>query len=76
MSHLLKPDGTLLVSGPTESWWYRLGRRVVGFSGEYHVRSIHDIHDAMTRRFEVALVARIFAPLTLFHLLRGVPLPR
>lgn len=76
MSHLLRPGGRLLVSGPTESWWYRLGRRAVGFSGEYHVRSIHDIRDAMSRRFEVTLVGRVFAPLTLFHLLRGVPVPR
>ncbi len=40
---LLKPGGEIVICGPTENWLYRLGRRVVGFSGEYHHRNIHDI---------------------------------
>lgn len=73
MSRLLKPDGVLLVSGPTENWWYRLGRRIVGFSGDYHVRDIDDIQSEMENCFDVELVGRVFYPLTLFNLLSGVP---
>ncbi|MDZ7615460.1 MAG: class I SAM-dependent methyltransferase [Patescibacteria group bacterium] len=40
---LLACDGTLVVSGPTENLLYRLGRWIVGFSGDYHVRTIDDI---------------------------------
>ena len=32
----LKPGGTLLVSLPTESQLYQLGRRLAGFHGHYH----------------------------------------
>lgn len=42
---LLKPDGVLIVSGPTENVLYNIGRRLAGreFTGEYHVSNIHDI---------------------------------
>jgi 2-polyprenyl-3-methyl-5-hydroxy-6-metoxy-1,4-benzoquinol methylase len=39
----LKPSGRLVVSGPTENSMYQLGRKIVGFSGEYHRRTIHHI---------------------------------
>ncbi|MCH8967602.1 MAG: class I SAM-dependent methyltransferase [Planctomycetes bacterium] len=39
----LTPTGRLVISGPTENRLYRLGRRIVGFSGRYHVTNIHDI---------------------------------
>jgi 2-polyprenyl-3-methyl-5-hydroxy-6-metoxy-1,4-benzoquinol methylase len=40
---LLAPGGRLIVSGPTESLAYKLGRRIAGFHGEYHHRNIFDI---------------------------------
>jgi SAM-dependent methyltransferase/putative flippase GtrA len=44
-AQLLKPDGRVLVSGPTESRVYRLGRLAAGFGdkGDYHKRNISDI---------------------------------
>ncbi len=39
----LEPGGALIVSGPTETAIYRLARKVAGFTGEYHVRTIFDI---------------------------------
>ncbi|MFQ5612219.1 MAG: class I SAM-dependent methyltransferase [Anaerolineae bacterium] len=39
----LKPEGRLIVSGPTENFLYQLGRRIAGFSGEYHHRDIFEI---------------------------------
>ena len=35
----LRPGGSLLISVPTENLLYRTGRRLAGFSGEYHHRN-------------------------------------
>ncbi len=40
---LLRPDGVFILSGPTESGFYRLGRKLAGFSGHYHHSNIFDI---------------------------------
>jgi len=63
----LRPGGLLILSGPTENWLYRLGRRLAGFSGHYHTTTIYDIERLTGERFD--LVARRiapFAPLPLF----------
>lgn len=39
----LRPTGRLVVSGPTENALYHLGRRMVGFSGDYHVTNISGV---------------------------------
>ncbi len=39
----LAADGLLILSGPTENWIYRFGRRLAGFSGHYHTTTIRDI---------------------------------
>jgi 2-polyprenyl-3-methyl-5-hydroxy-6-metoxy-1,4-benzoquinol methylase len=36
---VLKPDGSLLVSLPTENRAYRFGRRLAGFDGHFHVHN-------------------------------------
>lgn len=41
----LKPNGTLLVSLPTENAVYRLGRRLAGFHGHYHESNAASIHE-------------------------------
>lgn len=66
---LLSPNGALVVSGPTESWFYRLGRRVVGFSGEYHVSNIYRIEKELLKRFKVARVKRVPTFPALFEIL-------
>jgi len=65
---LLRPGGILLVTGPTESRWYRLGRRLVGFSGDYHRWNIYDVLTAMQGLFEVKIVRRlpVLCPLFVF----------
>jgi SAM-dependent methyltransferase len=45
---LVAPGGRLVVSGPTESAAYKLGRRIAGFRNTYHYRSVFDI-DAQLR---------------------------
>jgi 2-polyprenyl-3-methyl-5-hydroxy-6-metoxy-1,4-benzoquinol methylase len=41
---IIAPGGALLVSLPTESALYRLGRRLAGFSGDYHHANAARIH--------------------------------
>lgn len=48
---LLAPEGRLVVSGPTESVMYRIGRFVAGFHGDYHHRSIFDIERVLRARW-------------------------
>jgi 2-polyprenyl-3-methyl-5-hydroxy-6-metoxy-1,4-benzoquinol methylase len=62
----LKPDGHLIVSLPTESLLYRLGRRLAGFRGHYH----H--HDAAA--LDAAITAAGFRRLWLHKLPLGGPL--
>ncbi len=41
----LRPDGVLLISGPTENALYRAGRLIAGFSGHYHKTNIWQIEE-------------------------------
>ena len=45
----MRTGGALIVSGPTESWAYRCGRRIAGFSGEYHVRGVFEVEDGIQK---------------------------
>jgi 2-polyprenyl-3-methyl-5-hydroxy-6-metoxy-1,4-benzoquinol methylase len=63
---LLRPGGRLIVSGPTESAAYKVGRALAGFKNEYHHRNIFDIDRALLAEWQVT--ARTFIP--------RFPLPR
>ncbi|MGL4594575.1 MAG: class I SAM-dependent methyltransferase [Thermoguttaceae bacterium] len=39
--------GQLILSGPTENWFYSLCRKIAGFKGDYHERSIFDIEEVL-----------------------------
>ena len=69
---MLKPNGEILVTGPTENFAYRIGRKIVGFTGEYHHQTIYDVLDAMSKQFEVSVIRRIPAMPTLFLLAKAV----
>jgi 2-polyprenyl-3-methyl-5-hydroxy-6-metoxy-1,4-benzoquinol methylase len=45
----LNPNGILIVSGPTENFLYKIGRKISGFSGEYHQTNIYDIEKEVTK---------------------------
>ena len=47
LKSLLKDDGQMIVSGPTENFLYKMGRMLAGFSGHYHVRNIYQIEKAL-----------------------------
>jgi SAM-dependent methyltransferase len=61
----LRPDGVFILSGPTENVLYRLGRRLAGFDGHYHVQTIYDIERQAEASFQ--RIARSLQP-------AGVPL--
>lgn len=62
----LRLGGRLIVSGPTESAAYKLGRALAGLKNEYHHRNIFDIDRVLVSEWRVT--ARTFLP--------RFPLPR
>jgi len=64
----LAPNGVLILSGPTESWLYRLGRRIARFDGHYHETNIHAIESAASELLNRRAVRRIFPGATLFRI--------
>ena len=44
LSGMLADDGILVITGPTENFLYHLGRKMAGFSGQYHRTTIHHIN--------------------------------
>ena len=53
LAEALGPDGVLVLAGPTENSTYRWGRRVAGFSGHYHKRSIYDVEALVAARLQL-----------------------
>lgn len=60
LSARLATDGVLILSGPTENFLYRLGRRIAGFTGEYHHTTIFDIERQAA--MELRLIGRRTVP--------------
>lgn len=67
---LLKPGGQIIVSGPTENFLYKLGRKMAGekFTGDYHVSNIHTIRKQFEKQMKVRTIKRLIWPLTLFEI--------
>jgi 2-polyprenyl-3-methyl-5-hydroxy-6-metoxy-1,4-benzoquinol methylase len=71
----LKDNGNLLVAGPSENFLYRIGRKLVGYSGDYHVRNIYDIRTMLTEKFHVHNLATIVPGLPFFEIYRCAKYP-
>lgn len=58
-AQLLAANGRLIVSGPTETFAYRVGRKLAGFCNDYHHRTIYDIDNELGRGWhrDAAVVA-------------------
>jgi 2-polyprenyl-3-methyl-5-hydroxy-6-metoxy-1,4-benzoquinol methylase len=67
---LLNPGGAIIVSGPTESILYKIGRKLAGeqFTGNYHVNNIKNIREQFEARMETKVIKRLIWPLTLFEI--------
>ncbi len=70
---LLSPDGEIIVSGPTENRAYKVGRFLAGpvYSGDYHVRDIYQIKQALQKFVDVRTLAALFFPVPLFVIYSG-----
>jgi 2-polyprenyl-3-methyl-5-hydroxy-6-metoxy-1,4-benzoquinol methylase len=66
---LLKPDGRIIVSGPTENILYQIGRKLAGpeYSGAYHERGIGEIKDEIARVARIEPIATLYWYLPLFE---------
>ncbi len=71
---LLKPGGWLVISGPTENIFYKIGRKLAGpeYSGDYHERGILEVRAALGRLTPVHTVARLYPPVVLFDIFASV----
>ena len=70
LMRLLKPGGRLVVSGPTENIFYKIGRRLAGpeYSGAYHERGIPEVRAQLGKLAPVTTIARLYPPVTLFDI--------
>ncbi|MGH6894513.1 MAG: class I SAM-dependent methyltransferase [Dongiaceae bacterium] len=68
LAHGLMPGGVLILSGPTENCLYRLGRRIAGFGGHYHMTTIYAIEQAVAATLVRRGVSVIVPGLPLFRL--------
>lgn len=63
---LLGANGRLLCSLPTENAFYRLGRRLAGFSGAYHVHGPQHVVRGLSSCLKTRRIARLYSFLPLF----------
>jgi trans-aconitate methyltransferase len=63
----LAPGAVLVLSGPTESPLYKLGRKIAGFDGHYHETNIHEIERAASGLLRMQAAQRIFPAMTFFR---------
>jgi 2-polyprenyl-3-methyl-5-hydroxy-6-metoxy-1,4-benzoquinol methylase len=72
---ILNENGSLLVAGPTENYLYRIGRKLAGYSGDYHVRNIYDIHAVLEKQFHLQKIATIVPGLPFYNVYRCIKSP-
>jgi len=50
---ILEDNGFIVITGPTENEIYKFGRRLAGYTGDYHVRNVYQIRDIMKEKFKI-----------------------
>ncbi|HQX15789.1 MAG TPA: class I SAM-dependent methyltransferase [Anaerolineales bacterium] len=77
LMNLLKPNGQLVVSGPTENFLYQIGRKFAGseYSGAYHERGIAEIKRELKRLARVEHIATLYHPIPLFEIFAAINRP-
>ncbi|MGB7876191.1 MAG: class I SAM-dependent methyltransferase [Anaerolineales bacterium] len=73
MQTLLKPGGQIVISGPTENIFYKLGRALAGpeYSGDYHERGILEVRNLLRKQMQVIHIATLYWPVPLFEIFAG-----
>lgn len=73
---VLKPDGSLIISLPTENAAYRFGRRLAGFDGHFHKHNAHSLDQLIRRSGFRRLSGRTIpgpGPLSIYLIARYAP---
>lgn len=67
---ILKKNGEIIVTGPTENFIYKLGRKIAGreYSGKYHETSIVQVRRKFEMLSEVRLIGTLYPVLPLFEI--------
>lgn len=70
---ITKTGGMVVVSGPTENFFYKLGRMIAGkeYTGDYHVTNIYNVREVMKTFMETNTVATLYYPFPLFKIFAG-----
>ena len=68
LTGMLSDDGVMIITGPTENFLYRFGRKLAGFSGHYHLTTIHQINDFVDSKMTLLKRKRLPFGLSLFVL--------
>jgi 2-polyprenyl-3-methyl-5-hydroxy-6-metoxy-1,4-benzoquinol methylase len=73
MKKLLKPGGHVVISGPTENIFYKIGRLLAGpeYSGDYHERGILEVRKLLGEQMQVIHIATLYWPVPLFDIFAG-----
>jgi 2-polyprenyl-3-methyl-5-hydroxy-6-metoxy-1,4-benzoquinol methylase len=73
MQVLLRPGGQVIISGPTENIFYKIGRALAGpeYSGDYHERGILEVRELLARQMQVIPIATLYWPVPLFDIFAG-----
>lgn len=66
ISTKLTDNGIFVLSGPTENGLYKLGRKIAGFSGDYHKTNIYDIEKACQEHLDLVRSTKIMPGIPLF----------
>jgi 2-polyprenyl-3-methyl-5-hydroxy-6-metoxy-1,4-benzoquinol methylase len=67
-ARVLSARGRVVVSGPTESAAYRMGRRLAGFTTHSHLRNVFQIEAAFARAFRIRRISVLRYPLPFFRI--------
>src|SRR3989344_8909296 len=59
----LKPDGHLVISGPTENLIYKIGRKIAGYKNDYHKTNIKNVADIILKSALFKLKGKIRYPI-------------
>lgn len=67
---LLKENGQIIFSGPTENILYKLGRKIAGndYSGDYHVSNINTISNFFSNYGKVEKIKTLYPVIPLFEI--------
>ena len=68
---LLQPGGRVILSGPTENFWYKVGRKLAGFCGHYHLKNVYQVEQEFAAQgFVSEKVCTLYHPVPLFRVSR------